>query len=223
MTNEAFLEESQIVPDLRSNPLMLALMCNIYLGENYILNNSPDVYEKCATMLFDRWDKGRGIRVPSSVEEIQAHIRPTMMYLAYWIYSNEALQGGVTERNLIKKAAEYLYEKRFEDIDEAENAAKRFIDFCRGRAWVFTDIGTTKEGENLYQFTHRTFLEYFTAAHLVRINSTPNKLREILFPKIAKREWDVVAQLAFQIQNRNVESAADELLTYLWKAHLNPK
>jgi NACHT domain len=217
----AFLEESKIVPDLRSNPLMLALMCNIYLGENYIPNNRPDVYEKCATMLFDRWDKGRGIRVPRSVEEIQAHIRPTMMYLAYWIYSDEALQGGVTERNLIKKAGEYLNERRFEDFDEAETAAKRFIEFCRGRAWVFTDIGMTKEGENLYQFTHRTFLEYFTAAHLVRINPTPEKMREVLFPKIAKREWDVVAQLGFQIQNKNVDGAADELLSSLIENALN--
>lgn len=32
----AFLRESAGVPDLRSNPLMLALMCNLYFGENYI-------------------------------------------------------------------------------------------------------------------------------------------------------------------------------------------
>jgi hypothetical protein len=210
-----FLKESKIVPDLRSNPLMLALLCNIYLGENYIPNNRPDVYEKCATMLFDRWDKGRGIRIPHSVEEIQAHIRPTMMYLAYWIYSDGALQGGVTEGHLIKKAAEYLNERRFEDFDEAENAAKKFVDFCRGRAWVFTDIGTTKDGENLYQFTHRTLLEYFTATHLVRINPTPKKIKTAIFPKIAKQEWDVVAQLGFQIQNKNVDGAADELLNSL--------
>jgi hypothetical protein len=57
--SQAFVEESQIVPDLRSNPLILALMCNIYRGENYIPRNRPDVYEKCAVMLFERWDKSR--------------------------------------------------------------------------------------------------------------------------------------------------------------------
>lgn len=210
----AFLEESRLVPDLRSNPLMLALMCNIYRGENYIPKNRPDVYEKCALMLFERWDKSRGIHTTLPFE---AHIRPAMMYLANWIYTNETLQGGVTEKDLIAKATEYLCPRRFEDRDDAEKAAREFIEFCSGRAWVFSDTGTTKEGERLYQFTHRTFLEYFTAAHLVRTHPTPDKLEEILLPKIAKREWDVVAQLAFQLQNKNVEGAGDELLIDLIK------
>jgi predicted NACHT family NTPase len=163
------LEESQPVPDLRSNPLLLALMCNIYRGEGYIPKNKPDVYGKCAEMLFERWDKGRGIQVPLPIKEIESQIKPTMMYLAHWIYSDEALQSGVTERKLVAKAADYLCPKRFEDRDEAEQAAREFIEFCRGRAWVFTDTGTTKEGDGLYQFTHRTFLEYFTACYLVRM------------------------------------------------------
>src|SRR5690606_10608434 len=69
----SFMAESHNVPDLRSNPLMLALMCNIYKGENYIPRNRPDVYQRCATMLFERWDKGRNIEVGLPFEE---HIRP---------------------------------------------------------------------------------------------------------------------------------------------------
>ena len=211
----AFLEESQPVPDLRSNPLLLALMCNIYRGEGYIPNNKPDVYRKCAEMLFERWDKGRGIQVPLPIKEIESQIKPTMMYLAHWIYSDEALQSGVTQQKLVAKAADYLCLKRFEDRDEAEHAAREFIEFCRGRAWVFTDTGTTKEGDGLYQFTHRTFLEYFTAYYLKRTYSTPDRLAEVLLQKIAKQEWDVVAQLAFQLQNKDIEDAGDELLSIL--------
>lgn len=206
---ETFLDESRIVPDLRSNPLMLALMCNIYRGENYIPGNRPDVYEKCAIMLFERWDKSRGIHVQLPFE---AHLRSAMMYLAHWIYTNEALIGGVSEKKLIEKASEYLCPRRFEDMDEARKAATDFIQFCRGRAWVFTDTGTTKEGDRLYQFTHRTFLEYFAAGNLVRTHPTPEKLIEVLMPRIARREWDVVAQLAFQLQNKNVEGGGDDLL-----------
>lgn len=211
----AFLEESKPVPDLRSNPLLLALMCNIYRGEGYIPKNKPDVYGKCAEMLFERWDKGRGIQVPLPIKEIESYIKPTMMYLAHWIYSDEALQSGVTEWKLVAKAADYLCPKRFEDRDEAEQAAREFIEFCRGRAWVFTDTGTTKEGDRLYQFTHRTFLEYFTASYLKRTYSTPDRLAEVLLPKIAKQEWDVVAQLAFQLQNKDTEDAGDDLLSIL--------
>jgi hypothetical protein len=214
---EAFIRESNVVPDLRSNPLMLALLCNIYRGEGYIPRNRPDVYEKCALMLFERWDRGRGIEV---YLPFQSRIIFAMMYLAHWIYTNETLQGGVTEGQLIAKATDYLCQRQFEDRDEAEKAGCDFIQFCRGRAWVFTDTGTMKEGERLYQFTHRTFLEYFTARHLVRISRNPENLQETLVPKICKREWDVVAQLAFRIQDKETEGAGDELLyTLIEKSH----
>lgn len=205
----SFIKESRNVSDLRSNPLMLALMCNLYKGANYIPRNRPDVYEKCATMLFERWDKSRDIISPLPFE---AHVKPALMHLANWIYSNESLQSGVTETKLISKTADYLHEKRYEDEYEAEKAAADFVEFCRGRAWVFTDMGTTKYGETLYQFTHRTFLEFFTAAYIVRKNHDPQKLLKFLLPKIAKREWDTVTQLAFQRLNKNVDNAGDDLL-----------
>jgi hypothetical protein len=211
---DAFLQESKSLTDLRSNPLMLALMCNIYRGENYLPRNRPDVYEKCATMLFERWDRGRNIRV---LLPFETHIRPTMMYLANWIYADEVMRSGVSERKLVAKAAEYLQKKRFDDPDEAESAAREFIEFCRGRAWVFTDTGTEKDGERLYQFTHQTFLEYFAAWYLVRTHRTPASLITVLAPRIAKREWDVVAQLAFQMMNKNLEDAGDQLLSALMK------
>ncbi len=206
---QSFLQESEIVPDLRSNPLMLALLCNIYRGENYIPRNRPEIYRKCSIMLFERWDQSRGIRVALPFE---ARLRPALMYLAYWIYEDEVLQQGVVERKLIAKTVDYLYLRRFKDKDEAEQAAREFLEFCKGRAWVFSDVGTLKDGERLYQFTHQTFLEYFAAEYLVRTHPTPDRLLRVLHPKIMKREWDVVAQLAFQIQDTNVENAGEELL-----------
>jgi predicted NACHT family NTPase len=59
----AFFEDSALVPDLRSNPLMLGLMCNLYRAEGYIPRNRPEVYGKCSVMLFERWDKSRDILV----------------------------------------------------------------------------------------------------------------------------------------------------------------
>jgi hypothetical protein len=209
---DSFFRESDSVADLRSNPLMLALMCNIYRGENYIPKNRPDLYEKCALMLFERWDKSREISVSLPFE---AHVRPAMMYLAHKIYLASDLQGGVTEARLISETADYLSARRFEDRDEAVSAARAFVEFCRGRAWVFTDTGTTREGERLYQFTHRTFLEYFTAAYLVRTHAKPAELSIVLLPRVSAREWDVVSQLAFQIQNKNTEGAGDELIAAL--------
>ncbi len=198
--------------DLRRNTLMLALLCNIYRGDGYIPRHRPQVYEKCAVMLFERWDRGRRIEVAL---EFERHLRPAMQHLAFWIYSEPQLRGGVTEAALVRSATEYLTGRRFDDEDKARQEARRFVEFCRGRAWVFTDTGTTASGENLYQFTHRTFLEFFAAEHLVRTQATPAELGDVLRPRIEAGEWDVVAQLAFQLQDDNIDGAADELLTSL--------
>ena len=208
----AFFSDSSLVQDLRSNPLMLGLMCNLYRAEGYIPRNRPEVYSKCSLMLFEKWDKARDILVPLPFEE---HLRPAMEDLAYWIYSNDDLQGGVTETSLVENASTYLNKWVFDDVRKSIQAAREFIQFCTGRAWVFTDTGTTKDGERLFQFSHRTFLEYFTACHLVSIHPTPDPLAGSLKPRIAKREWDVVAQLAFQIQSKRVQGAADRLLELL--------
>lgn len=208
----SFLEESRVVADLRKNPLMLALMCIIYRGNRYIPRNRPDIYEKCATLLFDKWDHSRGINPEVPFE---AHFLPAIMHLAHWIYTHATLQGGVTESALIDEATQYLCPKQFDDRDEARAAAKAFVNHCRGRAWVFTDSGTTADGESLYKFTHTTFLEYFTAAYLVRVTGSSIELVERLYDRIGRREWDVVAQLAFQLFSKARESGANDLLEEL--------
>ncbi len=201
-----FLRESTDVHDLRTNPLMLALMCTIYRTELYIPRNRPDVYEKCSRMLFDRWDRHRGLRKSF---EFEAHIEPALMHLAYFIYRNQALHGGVPERALVKEAADYLKKWQYDDRAKAVFAAEEFVSFCRGRAWVFTDVGLSGNDDRMYQFTHRTFLEYFTASHLARVAPNIERLVRFLVPRIQIGEWDVVAQLALQIKTKPIHAGAD--------------
>lgn len=205
-----FESESATVSDLRSNPLLLSLMCSIYRGENYIPRNRPAVYEKCARMLFERWDKSRGIHYNLPFEH---YIDSCMKDLAFWIYSDEKLQSGVTERELVRQAASYLGSRLYTDSDEeAQASAQAFVEFCTGRAWVFTDTGLTGGGEPLFQFTHRTFLEYFAAAHLVRTAKSPQELVRIILPRIARAEWDMVAQMAVHQYSRDHDDAYGHII-----------
>jgi hypothetical protein len=209
---EGFIKESEHVLDLRRNPLMLALMCNLYRGDTYLPKNRPAVYERCSHLLFEKWDRARAICVQLPFEE---HIRPTVQFLAYSIYNNVTLQQGVEEETLVEQAIKYLYPRCFQDQAAAKNAAEAFILFCRDRAWVFSDAGTTAEGSRLYKFTHRTFLEYFTAAYLASIYETTEDLAKSLLPKIKKQEWDIPAQLAFQIKSKSIQDAADKIIHIL--------
>ena len=107
----------------------------------------------------------------------------------------------MTERDLIAKTAEFLQRRGFEAIEDAGDAAAEFVEFCRGRMWVFTDAGTTASGERLYAFTHRTFLEYFAASWLAYNSDIPEHLARSLAPHVARNEWSVVSELAVQIKD----------------------
>ncbi|MFF4805772.1 NACHT domain-containing protein [Streptomyces sp. NPDC001351] len=205
---DSFLSQSEFVSDLRENPLLLSLMCGIYSSENYIPGNRPDVYKKCAELLFERWDKQRGIHVTLPFD---AHVKYALNALALWIYSDIRKQHGLPREEIVHFMTRFLLAKRFDDEAEAENAASQFVDFCTGRAWVLTDVGST-ETQSLYGFTHRTFLEYFAATQIVRKNPTPGQLFEVLKERIIAAEWDVVAQLALQMIGNNVEDGSDTFI-----------
>lgn len=200
----AFIDESASVSDLRANPLMLAILCNLYKGEHHIPRNRVEVYRRCSIMLFERWDKDRGITISLP---FASHIRYAIAYLAEWIYGNQQVQAGVPERELVAKTIEYLHGRVFDKAEDAEAAAEEFVAFCKGRAWVFTEIGG-----DLYQFSHRTFLEFFAALGLTRRIRDSDQFWSIFLPKLSRSEWDMVGQLALALFDEKSEGGADEIL-----------
>ena len=208
---EAFLRESEQVADLRANPLMLALMCILYRGEGFLPRNRPAVYAECARLLFDKWDTRRRIHVDLRVRNL---IEPALRHIAYWLFTRDGAPQ-VTEGELVAEAAGFLLGRGFERRHDAEEAAAEFVAFCRGRAWILGDAGTTARGATLYTFTHRTFLEYFAAAHLAAAHDTPQSLARTLAPYVARGEWDVVGQLAVQIKDASADRGAERVLTAL--------
>lgn len=202
---ETFLTESMGIPDIRSNPLILALLCILYRGAGSLPRNRAEVYEQCTNLLFRRWDARRKIH-----QELRAgHLLEAMLrHFSDYLFLRDNAQSAVTERELIGVASEFLHGRGFESTDVAREAASEFIEFCRGRLWVFSDAGTTVSGEKLYAFTHRTFLEYFAAAHLAYGSDTPEQLADAVVDHVARSEWLLVAELAVQIKDRTCNDGA---------------
>jgi hypothetical protein len=209
---DTFLAESASVRDLRSNPLLLSLMCILYRGEGSLPRNRAEVYEQCADLLFRRWDARRRIH-----QELRAGhlVEPALRNLAWRLFAQDLPQPTITERALIDATARFLYGRGFESEDDARAAAGEFVEFCRGRMWVFTDAGSTATGERLYAFTHRTFLEYFAAAQIAFSNDSPEQLASALIPHIAGGESWVVAELALQIKDRTSDNGAPRMYAAL--------
>lgn len=201
----SFMEDSGQIPELRSNPLLLTLLCAMYSSDRYLPRNLAQVYERCALMLFEQWDSRRGIPLPL---KFHGRLRGAVQHLAWQMLT--APESGKAQRRtrILNTLTEYL-EAKLDDRDEAMATAEQFLEFCTGRAWILTDVGAT-ETEPRFGFTHRTFLEYFAAEHLVRTHRTAAGLWAALRPSIA--QWEVVAQIVLQLFDRNVEGGADELL-----------
>jgi hypothetical protein len=209
---DAFLAESKSVPDLRSNPLLLSLMCILYRGEGSLPRNRAEIYEQCANLLFRRWDARRRIHQDLRAGHL---LEPALRHLAWWLFTRDNTQSAVTERELIAAASEFLHGRGFESLDAARDAAREFVTFCTGRMWVFSDAGTTATGECLYSFTHRTFLEFFAAAQLAYDSDTPEKLARTLAPRVARGEWEIVAELAVQIKDSTSRDGAQRIYAEL--------
>lgn len=205
---EAFLSESTEIEELRRNPLLLALLCAMYSSEHYLPRNLAQVYERCAVMLFDRWDSMRGIALPV---QFQGRLRAAVQHLAWYLFAGPEPGGALPRSRIVRLLANYLVTKAF-DPDEAEGAAERFTEFCTGRAWILTDVGANAL-EPLFGFTHRTFMEYFAAEHLVRKHTTAASLWAALRSHVSEGAWDVVCRVALQLHDRNVEDGADDVLS----------
>ena len=209
---ETFLTESTGIPDIRSNPLILALLCILYRGAGSLPRNRTEVYEQCTNLLFRRWDARRKIH-----QELRAgHLLEAMLrHFSDRLFLRDNAQSAVTERELIRVASEFLHGRGFESIDAAREAASEFVEFCRDRIWVFSDAGTTVSGEKLYAFTHRTFLEYFAAAHLAYGSDTPEQLAGAIADHVARSERLLVAELAVQIKDRTCNDGAKRVYAAL--------
>ncbi len=201
-----FIAESAQIDDLRTNPLLLALLCIIYRGQSYLPSNALDVYEQCSELLFRTWDKSRRIKYNASFEPF---LDNALNHLAYSMFTTPSVNDGVPEHRLKAELADYFAVEAFADRANAIRAADEFVDFCKGRAWVLSEVGLSVDDEPLFKFTHRTFMEYFAAVELSRLYSDSAKLGRTLLPKVARNEWDVVARLAIHVRNRSNKQGAE--------------
>ena len=210
---DVFLSESRGALDLRANPLLLSLMCILYRGAGSLPGDRAGIYSKCAELLFRKWDDQRDL-----YEDLRADylIEPTLRYLAWWLFTRVDTSAAATENELISETTKFLHGRGFESVDEAGAAAKEFVEFCRGRMWVFSDAGTTATGEILYSFTHRTFLEYFTAWQLAATSDTPENLADRLIASVRSSGWEVVGELAIQIKDRSADQGADRIYRHIF-------
>lgn len=205
-----FMTSSGSVRDLRSNPLMLSLICFLYASEGWIPKNRPELYDKCTRLLYDTWDRDRSIE---GFQPFGSATKASVGTLARWMLANPSTQNGVPRDRIIEVLADYLHPRVHETREAAEDSASEVVEYWTGRAWILTSVGATNSQE-LYAFTHRTFLEYFAASNIMSLSRTPYSLLGTLSAYINDGAHEVVCDICLQMA-RDQEDFVDEFLELL--------
>jgi hypothetical protein len=204
----AFLRESESIRDIRSNALMLSLLCGLYVAEHFIPANRADVYRRCAELLFAQWDTMREI---VDHEQSVLAARTALQYVAWTIF-RETTDGQIHRTSLVARLRRHFAERADDDI--AYTKADKFLEVCAGRSWVLAEVGSTSY-EPIFAFVHRSFLEYFAAEYLSVRGTTVEDLLAEIGDRISSGEWPEVTHLAVQLHvlsKRGSDSFAELLL-----------
>ncbi|MFH9732753.1 NACHT domain-containing protein [Streptomyces sp. NPDC017260] len=209
---EAFLRETENVPDVRTNPLMLSLLCVLYRARGYIPRNRRTVYESCADLLFQRWDAMRHIEQPVDHRQYGTRL---MQELALFFYKSQAAQAGVQERQLRKLISQFFTDTASVEEHDARSRAQDFLDFCADRAWLLSYQGTDSSDQRLFGFTHRTFMEYFAAEAIVRRSRSIGEIAQEVAKAYELDTSSVLADVIFQCADDKYDGGAKEIVAGL--------
>ncbi|MDX8034985.1 NACHT domain-containing protein [Lentzea sp. BCCO 10_0856] len=201
----SFLEDSRHVPELRSNPLLLSLLCAMSSSDRYLARNLALVYERCAVLLFERWDALRGIATPFKFDR---RVRRVLADLA-WQMLSAPVSGSLLSHTRITAFLTDHAAMSSDDHDELVMATTALLDHCTGRAWLMTDFGST-DTEPLLGFTHRAFLELLAASHVLRTHDSAAEIWAALRPNVDG--WGAMPQIALQLFDRSFANGIDSLL-----------
>ncbi|MGA4951482.1 NACHT domain-containing protein [Streptomyces lydicamycinicus] len=208
----AFLRETENVPDVRTNPLMLSLLCALYRARGYIPRNRREVYKSCADLLFQRWDAMRHIEQPVDHRQYGTRL---MQELALFFYKSQSAQAGVQEKQLRKIISQFFTATASVDEVDAANRAQDFLDFCADRAWLLTYQGTDDRDQRLFGFTHRTFMEYFAAEAIVRRSRSIEEIVKEITRAYEADASSVLADVIFQCADDKYDGGAREVVAGL--------
>ncbi|MEV6344176.1 NACHT domain-containing protein [Actinoplanes sp. NPDC051851] len=213
-----FMTSSESADDLRTNPLLLALICILYRGHGAIPRQRPQIYRRCVEMLVRDWDTARGVTTrpwETDVYEV------ALAEIAHLVYSRPEYRAGMTEEQLRQVAAQNMLAEAVTSRREAVQLAADMIALCRGRGWIFTNVDVDDAGNDVYSFAHGSFLEYFTATHLVRNAGTSAALADGLLPFLLAGRGEVLSQIAVSMAGvHRANGASDtigELMERAWR------
>ena len=198
-------ELKKIDSELIENPLLLTLILIIYRNEKELPTSKFEIYKGCTTTIVETRDKKEKKIIYSSniINKIGV-----FSSLAHWQFIEEDNNRSVSYDKVKLYIKNFLFND-FQDINKSETATNEFLEYAQLRSIYF---------EN--SFTHKTFLEYFTAHYIFSeyfINGGQETVGNIIKSNVLKSSWSIVIELLFCEIDKNVLNTKqiDSLINYV--------
>jgi GTPase SAR1 family protein len=200
--------ERDVDTELKSNPLILTLIL-ILASNNIIIPDSKlEIYEACTKTLVESLD---AVSKELKFEIPVKNKRATFSHLAYWQYELSSSNKQITFEKALKCLTAFILDrKESEEFSEAQEKATKFLNYAENRSIYFDN-----------NFTHKTFLEYYTADYLyinflTKANgNAKRKLLAIIKKYLENPFWYIVFELLFnRIDKEQFDNELlDEIIT----------
>lgn len=193
--NEFNDEKNKIDETLLENPLLLSLIIILFTNNGEVPTSKLEIYESCTKTLIIDWEEKKSL--PVALEgNLLENKENILVNLAYWQYCKLSEEKEKIVSYHVKKEIASVIQKLglIENEIRADKFSSIFLDYIQRRSIYF---------EN--NFTHKTFLEYYTALWIFKAYETKGKrekVREIFFKYSSNSYWNVVFELLMNMIDR---------------------
>ena len=215
---KSFLDsKDSIDSELIENPLLLSLIVILFRNNLKLPESKLEIYQSCTKTLADKWDQTKDLKIDLH-DELLKKKETLFADLAFWQYeilsnkkefriTNELATSTITDsiQNKLKIVEDYI---------SAKELADDFMSYALKRSLYFDN-----------NFTHKTFLEYFTAYYIFSNIEKKHRIDErnnIIAKYIDNTFWYIVLELLLNLidQDQADNEIIDELITYQLELNL---
>ena len=207
--NDLISKKNLISQEIISNPLLLSLIVILYRNNLKVPESKLEIYQSCTKTLVDKWDHSKNLKI-SLPETIYKRKDAVFADLAYWQYKElSTKEGKITYSRAKNTVAKSLTEK-LKEVDEytCDIYAEQFLEYAQNRSLYFDN-----------NFTHKTFLEYFTAFWIFSNIEKKHKKKqrdELIEKYVTSSYWHIVLELLINLIDKDQadNEIIDDLIIY---------
>lgn len=181
--------------ELLSNPLLLSLIVILYRNNLKIPESKLEIYQSCTNTLVDKWDEIKNLEIKLD-SAILLKKEPIFSDLAFWQYELLSSKNTKTTYHMAKETvAKSLIKKKVADEYNCGKLSELFLNYAQKRSIYFDN-----------NFTHKTFLEYYSAYWIysnVEKKHNVNERNRILRKYISIPFWFIVLELLLNMIDKD--------------------